>query len=216
MGAKTMDSIWRIRGREFANCNCAYGCPCQFNALPTYGDCRAAVGYQIDEGHHGNVDLSGIRAAALYAWPDAIHEGNGEMQLIVDDGASAEQRAAMLNIMHGEDTEPMTTMWSVFMAMCTKVYDPLYLPIDFEVDVEERTARLSVPGVVETTGEPIRNRVTGNIHRARIDLPHGFEYALAEMGSGTTKSTHEIALDFEKSYGQFAEIHLDGNGVVRN
>jgi hypothetical protein len=100
--------------------------------------------------------------------------------------------------------------------MCSKILDPLYLPIEFEVDVDAREARLSVPGVVETSGEPIRNPVTGNIHRARIDLPHGFEYAIAEMGSGTTKSTHEIALDFENSYGQFAEIHLDSNGVIRS
>ncbi len=25
---------WILTGREFANCNCAHGCPCQFNALP--------------------------------------------------------------------------------------------------------------------------------------------------------------------------------------
>ena len=42
-------------------------------------------------------------------------QGRDGVQLIIDDGASAEQRAAMLKIMHGEDTEPMTTMWSVFM-----------------------------------------------------------------------------------------------------
>ncbi len=211
-----MDSIWRIKGREFTNCNCDYGCPCQFNALPTHGDCLAAIGYQIDKGHHGDVTLDGIRAAALYAWPGAIHEGNGSMQLIVDKSANEAQRKSMIKIMSGEDTEPMATMWSVFHTMCTKVHDPLFLPVEFEVDVDARVARLSVPGVVETTGEPIRNRVTGKIHRARIDLPHGFEYAVAEIGSGTTKSTHEIMLDFEKSHGQFAEIHLDGNGVIRN
>ena len=215
-GAHTMDTIWRIKGREFANCNCAYGCPCQFNALPTYGDCRAAVGYQIDEGHHGDVDLAGLRAATLYGFPGAVHQGNGTMQAIVDERASSEQREALVRIMHGEDTEPMKTMWSVYTTMCSKILDPLYLPIEFEVDVDAREARLSVPGVVETSGEPIRNPVTGNIHRARIDLPHGFEYAIAEMGSGTTKSTHEIALDFENSYGQFAEIHLDSNGVIRS
>ncbi len=176
----------------------------------------AAIGYQIDKGHHGDVTLDGIRAAALYAWPGAIHEGNGSMQLIVDKSANDAQRNAMVKIMSGEDTEPMATMWSVFHTMCTEVHDPLFLPVEFEVDVDARVARLSVPGVVETTGEPIRNRVTGKIHRARIDLPHGFEYAVAEIGSGTTKSTHEIMLDFEKSHGQFAEILLDGNGVVRN
>ncbi|MGA7790694.1 MAG: DUF1326 domain-containing protein, partial [Xanthobacteraceae bacterium] len=29
------------------NCNCAYGCPCQFNALPTHGNCEAVAGMQI-------------------------------------------------------------------------------------------------------------------------------------------------------------------------
>ncbi|PPR28097.1 MAG: hypothetical protein CFH38_00171, partial [Alphaproteobacteria bacterium MarineAlpha10_Bin1] len=48
---------WRIKAREFANCNCAYGCPCQFNALPTHGTCEAAIGFQIDEGHFGDVKL---------------------------------------------------------------------------------------------------------------------------------------------------------------
>jgi hypothetical protein len=35
---------WRIKGREFVNCNCSYGCPCQFNAPPTHGNCRAVGG----------------------------------------------------------------------------------------------------------------------------------------------------------------------------
>ena len=207
---------WEIKAREFANCNCSYGCPCQFNALPTDGTCRAAVGYQSDEGHFGDVKLDGVRAAGLYTWPGAVHEGNGTMQLIVDESASDAQREALLTIMQGKETEPMTTMWSVFTAMCSTILDPLSKPIDFEVDVDERTARLSIPGVVESSGEPIRNPVTGNIHRARIDLPEGFEYSLAEIGSGTTKATGEIKLDFESSYGQFAHIHLTPTGPVRN
>lgn len=209
------ETIWHTKGREFANCNCSYGCPCQFNALPTHGDCRAANAYQIDEGHHGDVRFKDIRPAALYSWPGAVHEGKGIMQVIIDEGTGEAERAALIKIMHSEDTDPMTTMWSVFHTMCDTVLDPLFLPVDFEVDVEARTARLSVPGVVETTGEPIRNPVTGNIHRARIDLPHGFEYKLAEIGSGTTKSTGAIELDFRDSYGQFAEIELTNNGVVR-
>ena len=206
---------WRIKGREFANCNCDYGCPCQFNALPTHGNCEAAVGFQIDEGHFGDVKLDGLRAAGIYSWPKAVHEGNGTMQLIVDEKADEAQRDALLRIMRGEETEPMTTMWSVYAAMTTTILDPLFKPIDFEVDVEARTARLSVPGVIEGSGEPIRNPVTGNIHRARIDLPHGFEYEIAEIGSGTTKTTGSIELNLESSYGQFAELHLSNTGVVR-
>ena len=73
-----------------------------------------------------------------------------------------------------------------------------------------------MPGVIDGIGEPIRNPVTGNIHRARIDLPHGFEFELAEMGSGTTTTSGAIELSFEKSYGQFAEIHLGNKGVIRS
>ncbi len=206
---------WRIKGRELANCNCSYGCPCQFNALPTDGTCKAAVGYQIDEGHFGDVDLSGVRAAGVYTWPGAVHEGNGTMQLIVDGRASDAQREAILKIMQGEETEPMATMWSVYTAMCSKRLEPLFKPIELEIDVEARTGRIEVPGVFETKGEPIRNPVTGDPHRVRIDMPQGFEYEIAEIGSASTKATGEIKLDLKDSYAQFAEIHLTGTGVVR-
>ena len=207
---------WRIRAREFANCNCAYGCPCQFNALPTYGTCEAAAGYQIDEGHFGEISLDGVRAAAIYKWPGPVHEGDGEMLLIIDESASEAQRDAMISILKGEETEPMATIWAVYTAMSSKILEPLFLPIEFSVDVENRTARLIVPGVIDGIGEPILNPVTGKIHRARIDLPHGFEYELAEMGSGTTTTKGAIALELVKSYGQFAEIHLSNSGVVRS
>ena len=207
---------WRIRAREFANCNCAYGCPCQFNALPTYGTCEAAAGYQIDEGHFGEISLDGVRAAAIYKWPGPVHEGDGEMLLIIDESASEAQRDAVIRILNGEETEPMATVWSVYTAMSSKILEPLFLPIEFSVDVENRTARLIVHGVIDGIGEPILNPVTGKIHRARIDLPHGFEYELAEMGSGTTTTKGAIALELVKSYGQFAEIHLSNSGVVRS
>ena len=206
---------WRIKGRELANCNCAYGCPCQFNALPTTGNCEAAVGYQFDEGHFGDVKLDGLRAAATYYWPGPVHEGNGKMQLIIDERADEAQRNALIAILQGEETEPMATVWAVYSAMCPNKLEPLTKPIEMEIDVDNRVGRIVVPGVFETTGEPIRNPVTGNIHRARIDLPHGFEYELAEIGSASTKATGEIKLNFENSYGQFAEIHLSNTGVVR-
>lgn len=205
---------WRIKGREFANCNCSYGCPCQFNAPPTHGDCRAAGAVQIDEGHFGAVRLDGLRVIGLYAWPGAVHEGNGTMRLVIDERADEGQREALLKIATGEETEPMATMWWVFAAMCPTKLDPLFAPIDFEVDVEARQARLVVPGLLEARGEPIRNPVTGAEHRARIDLPHGFEYRLAEIGSGTTRATGPIELDVAGTYGQFAHIHLSHAGVV--
>jgi hypothetical protein len=205
---------WFVKGKEFANCNCSYGCPCQFNALPTHGFCAAIVGFQIDEGRFGDVKLDGVRAAGIYAWPGPVHEGNGRMQLIVDEKATAKQRDAMLKIMTGQETKDMATMWWVYSAMAPNKLPPLFKKIALAIDVDKRRGSISIPGVLEAKGEPIRNPVTGAEHRARIDLPNGFEYRLAEIGSGTTKTTGEIALDLKSSYGQFANIHLSNKGVV--
>src|ERR1700758_5486124 len=95
---------WRVRADEFANCNCSYGCPCQFNALPTHGYCEAAAGWQIDQGTYGSVKLDGLRAAGVYAWPGPVHEGNGRMQLIVEERATHDQRESLLKILTGQDT----------------------------------------------------------------------------------------------------------------
>jgi len=205
---------WYVKGREFGNCNCDYGCPCQFNALPTHGDCRAMSAFLIEEGRFGEVVLDGTAAVFLAAWPGPVHEGNGTMQYIVDDGAGAAQQDALLKIMSGQETEPMATMWSVFAAMTTTFLDPLIRPIELEIDIEARRGRVSIPNVMTTTGEPIRNPVTGDEHRARIDLPDGFEYRLAEMASAATRTGPDagIELAFDNSYGQFAEIHLSHTG----
>ena len=58
-------TLWTIHGREFANCNCSYGCPCQFNALPTHGHCRGLAVFDIETGFHGSTQLDGLRAAAI-------------------------------------------------------------------------------------------------------------------------------------------------------
>lgn len=207
---------WEIRATEFANCNCAYGCPCQFNALPTYGNCEAVVCNEITEGHYGDVKLDGVRFGAVIYWPGAIHEGNGKCQPFVDERASEAQREAVLKILSGQDTDPMATVYSVFMSTFTEVYEPIFAPIEFDVDVAARRARFSVPGVAEAHGEPIKNPVSGAEHRARIDIPHGFEYELAEMGSGSSTTQGKIQLKLANSYGQFAHLHLNNHGVVKH
>jgi hypothetical protein len=158
--AAMTDVKWAIKAREFTNCNCSYGCPCQFNGLPTHGDCRAVVGMEIDEGYHGEVRLDGLKFAGIFSWPGAIHEGRGEAAVIVDERASEAQRNALLRILSGQDTEPGATIFNVFASTLEKTHKPIFSRIDFEVDVDARRAHLTVPGMIETRGEPILNPVT--------------------------------------------------------
>jgi hypothetical protein len=209
------DTKWTIKGREFVHCNCDYGCPCQFNARPTHGGCNAVVGIEIEEGRHGSTNLSGLRIAAIAAWPGAIHEGHGQIVPIVDERATPEQRQSLLRIMSGEDTEPGATFFQVFSTTIETVHDPVFAPIRLDIDVDGRMARLDIPGLIEARGEPIRNPVTGAAHRARIDLPHGFEYSLAEVGRGWTTTKGAIAHQLEDSHAHFAPLHMTERGVVR-
>jgi hypothetical protein len=171
---------------------------------------------EIKEGRYGDVTLDGLRVGGIFQWPGAIHEGHGKCQPFLDVRADEKQREALLKIMTGQDTDPMATMFAVYFATLDKVYDPIFAPIEFDVDVEARRGRYAVPGLVESQGEPIKNPVTGDEHRARIDLPHGFEYEIAEVGSGTSNTHGNIELTLRSSYGQFAHLHLNNHGVVRH
>lgn len=208
------DVRWTLKGREFVHCNCAYGCPCQFNALPTHGDCRAVAAIDIEEGHHGETRLDGLRIAVVLAWPGPIHEGDGQALPIVDERADPAQREALLRIMSGEDTVPGATFFAVFATTYSKVHEPIFARIDFEVDVEGRQAKLVVPGVIEARGEPIRNPVSGEEHRARINLPQGFEYDVAEVGRGWAETQAPLSISLADSHAQFARLHITESGVV--
>jgi len=208
------DTEWVIKGREFIHCSCAYGCPCQFAARPTQGSCRAVGFVQIDEGRHGDTQLDGLKIGMILQWPGAIHEGRGEVVPIVDERASDEQRQALLRIMTGEDTEPGATFFQVFSTTFEKVHDPVFTDIEFEIDVDTRTARVNVPGLVEARGEPILNPVTGDEHRARINLPRGFEYDVCEAGRGWAETKGPITLSLGDSHAHFARLHMTGAGVV--
>ena len=205
---------WSIRGPEVTTCNCNWGCPCQFNSLPSHGDCRAAVAMRIDEGHFGDVKLDGLRWAGMFAWPGAIHEGRGEVLPIVDERADAAQREAILKILSGEETEPGATIFNVFATTLEKVHDPVFAHIEFEADIESRNARFAVDGLVEANVGPITNPITGEAHRARVSLPHGFEYREAEYASSTTRAERPIALDWKNGHGHLTMLHMTPTGPV--
>ncbi len=206
---------WYIEGVEFGSCNCGYGCPCQFESRPTEGHCRGFEVIRIDNGHFGALRLAGLSAALLYAWPGPIYEGNGEIQAIIDERANAEQRSALETVLYGGETDEGRTHWWVYRAMSSTVHPPIFKPIEFDVEIEARTARVVIPGLLEATGRPIRSPATGAEHRVRIDIPDGIEFEVAEIGSATTKTLASIALDLKDTYGQFNVLRHSGYGIVR-
>jgi hypothetical protein len=193
---------WRIAGEEIGGCNCAWGCPCQFNALPTHGRCEGLGGWQIREGYFGTTRLDGVRFARIFWWPGPIHEGNGTRQLLIDEHATPDQRTALLALESGTQGG---AFFEIFAAVCPHVVEPVFVPITFQSDRERRQALLRIPGIVELHTEPIKNPVTGEEHRARIVLPNGFEYKEAEMGNAVllrVQSGTPLVFEHANTYAQ--------------
>jgi len=206
---------WEIHGVEFGNCNCDYGCPCQFNALPTHGNCEAITFIRIDNGHFGDTRLDGLKMGFVVRWPGPVHGGQGHMQPILDDAADDDQKAALLSILTGKETDDMATVFWVYSAMCDTIHDPISTEIKFDIDKDARTANCEAVGVATGRGEPIKNPVTGAEHRVGIHLPNGFEYTLSECGRGWSASQGTIELDLQDSFAQWVDIDMNQHGVIR-
>jgi hypothetical protein len=193
---------WRIAGEEVGGCNCAWGCPCQFNALPTRGWCEGFGVCDIREGHFGSTPLDGVRFAGIYSWPGAIHDGDGTRLLVVDAQASAEQHAAIEALESGEYGG---AFFEIFAGVCPNRLPTVVAPIELRVDHEARVARIRIPGLVENVIEPIRNPVTGEEHRARIVLPGGFEFTEAEVANSVllqASGDGRLSFSYENTYAQ--------------
>ena len=210
-----MQDEWMIRGREFANCNCAYGCPCQFNSPATHGFCEAIGNIIIDEGYFNDTKLNGLAFVGIFKWPGQIADGNGRSQFIVDERANPAQREAIRKIAHGESTAPGTTLFYVFNSTVSEALETLYAPIRMEIDIAARRAHIQIKGMVESKGEPLVNPFSGQEDQRGIYNPGGFEYTYAEVGSGSSWVTTGLQLGLTNTYGQFCELHMNQDGVIR-
>ena len=204
---------WRLTGHHAGSCNCNWACPCQFNDLPTHGNCEALLAWEVDEGSFGDVSLDGVRFGFAVHWPGAIHEGNGVAQPVVDDRASDEQREAILAITSGQHGG---TFFEIIASVVSEVRDPMVAPIEIDVDREARRGHYKLEGVGEGQVEPIINPdiPDSGEHRVRIDLPDGFEYKIAEVGNTKELKVHSGApLDFshENTYCQMYEFEWSNN-----
>jgi hypothetical protein len=206
-------SNWRLEGEWMKNCNCAFGCPCDFNALPTHGSCKGMVGMKITKGNFEGIKLDGLIFAATVDFPGALHEGNGKMQPIVDERATAEQRQALFDIMSGKHSAE-GTLFHIFSQIVTTVHDPIFAPFEFSFDKNGRIARLVAKGVLETDVEPIKNPVTGSPHRIRVVMPEGFEHREAEVASANIRSTAAIKFDIKGSHSSLATVVQTPQGVA--
>jgi hypothetical protein len=137
----------------------------------------------IREGASGDVDLAGVKCAAVVTWPKAIHEGNGKCAFIVDPATTDEQVGALAQIFTGQ-----------LGGMPWELLGPTFEVVGLEkaaITIEGTGVRQTfrIEGIGEGRGEPFRNPVTGEEHLANVDLPDGFIWTKGACGTGAHEAS---------------------------
>jgi hypothetical protein len=171
---------WRLEGTVLIACNCDYGCPCNFNALPTTGKCEGQWTWHVEDGRYGDVDLSGLNFTVAVDWPGPIHEGGGTALILFDERADDTQRAAIQTLVSGDVGGP----WGVLAWTWPTVHGPHAVPYELALDGVGWCVRAG--DYVEIESEPIRNPVTGaEVHPGAV-LPEGIILKQSSFGSSKT------------------------------
>jgi hypothetical protein len=158
---------WELEIDHLMACNCNFGCPCSFEAPPTYETCEAALAYQVVEGHYDNISLNGLKWVLSAYWPGPLHERNGHGVVYLDENSKGEQREALKAIATGNAGGPI----GIFMSTITAGLEVRVGVIGFHA--AGKKSWFSVPEEVEVAFGPIRNPVSGEEHNASALLPDG-------------------------------------------
>jgi hypothetical protein len=194
--ANVQPTRWHLVGTGYEFCNCDFGCGCNFGGFPSSkdGSCRALVGLHISKGFCGHLDLSGVKCAAVIAWPKAIHEGNGQCAFVVDPSTTDEQVEALGQIFTGK-------LGGLPWELLGPTFDVVGL-VKAKITIEGQgvRSRFTIDGVGEGRGDAFKNPVTGEPHFANIDLPDGFIWKRGECGQGSFRaSAAGVSLAYEKT-----------------
>ncbi len=186
---------WSLKGTVLVACNCDYGCPCNFNALPSRGNCEGGWTWHIHEGSFADVRLNGLNFSLYVTWPGAIHHGNGEGVFLIDERSDDRQQQAIATLVNGKVGGP----WGILASTWPTLHGPQRVPYLVELDGIRSRVKAGDCLTVEST--TIKNPVTGAEVHPSVILPEGIIVKQADFGcSSTFRVSSRITLDHSGQY----------------
>jgi hypothetical protein len=182
---------WQLKGRVLIACNCDHGCPCNFNARPTHGQCEGGWTWHVEQGRHGDVALDGLNVSLMCWWPAAIHEGGGAGRYLIDAAADEAQRAALTRLLEGGEGGP----WAIFRPTFIDYAGPEY--VRYTIDEASELPFVEAGDAVRLETEFIRNPVTGETIHPRVGLPEGLVVKEAALIGSRTFKVHIGPIRYE-------------------
>jgi len=167
---------WEIKGQYMETCNCDYVCPCPLTGLAesTHGTCIFAMAYRVDEGKFDGTDLGGTKFIVVGRTPGNMGEGNWEVGVILDSGASQEQKDALTAIAGGQAGGPIANL----APLIGKVLGVEEKPIEFSGSDDSWSVVVpdlidqAVQGARGLGGEVLHLDNTGHPASNRLALAH--------------------------------------------
>jgi hypothetical protein len=184
---------WHYKADYLEMCNCAYGCPCNFNGFPTHGSCRGVIGMRIREGTSGDVDLSGATFVMAVEWPKAIHDGNGTGAVFFDPSTTEEQMRELGAILMGEYGG---LPHEIISTTISEVLGPFVEPIEFTVDETRSSVKIGdkVSAAMTPHVSPMDASEEQEVH---VVVPGGFIFKDAKAARNTGQTVNVDGLSFE-------------------
>lgn len=197
---------WQMRVAYLDSCNCDWGCPCQFNARPTHGSCEGIGGVHIFDGHYGDIRLDRLNLLFALSYPGAVHEGHGRGSYYIDERSTDEQFGVLSEMMKGKLGGP----FAFYASTLEEHSEPRKAKIVFSGKGIHST--VEAVGIAQAQLEPIRNPITGKVHRVTIELPSGVEANRMDQASLKKGYIRDGYLSFESSgtYGSISEAIWKG------
>ena len=101
---------YQLEGRLLEVCTCNTLCPCWVGEDPDGGRCEGVLAWHVDKGVVGGTDVSGRTLVILAHIPGNILKGNWRVRVYVDDGATAAQKDALLDVWTGKLGGPVADL----------------------------------------------------------------------------------------------------------
>lgn len=204
-----MAANWRLTGSLLGACNCDWGCPCSFDARPTYGGCNGVYAWVVKEGQFGDVRLDGLALVGAGSHPGPIHLGHGTSVTIMDERASPDQRKAIETLRRGEG---VGLPFDIFAKVVERWLPTVYAP--FEVQLNGIRSRLRVGGgkLYDLALSRIKNPVTSAEEELYLDKPTGFTAKRSEIGMSLVAKLNVPGMAYDNSgkYGEYSEFAYAG------
>src|SRR3972149_1257741 len=98
---------YQLEGDLLEVCTCKVICPCWVGEDPDGGACEGVVAYHLSKGRVNGVDVSGRTFVLLAHIPGNVLKGNWRVVVYVDDKATPQQQAGLLDAFTGKLGGPL-------------------------------------------------------------------------------------------------------------